>query len=96
MHNYTIAKLIKGLQNKEFSSVELTQHFLDRISQLNDDYNAVITVTSEQALSAAVLADKRIANGYVWSSDPAQRYLLYQWSTYQLRLKDAGQLRTAL
>ena len=63
MHNYTIAKLIKGLQNKEFSSVELTQHFLDRISQLNDDYNAVITVTSEQALSAAALADQRLANG---------------------------------
>ena len=63
MHNYTIAQLIKGLQNKEFSSVELTQHFLDRISQLNDDYNAVITVTSEQALSAAVLADQRLANG---------------------------------
>ena len=63
MHNYTIAKLIKGLQNKEFSSVELTQHFLDRISQLNDDYNAVITVTSEQALSAAALADQRLATG---------------------------------
>ena len=63
MHNYTIAKLIKGLQNKEFSSVELTQHFLDRISQLNDDYNAVITVTSERALSAAALADQRLANG---------------------------------
>ena len=63
MHNYTIAKLIKGLQKKEFSSVELTQHFLDRISQLNDDYNAVITVTSERALSAAALADQRLANG---------------------------------
>ena len=63
MHNYTIAQLIKGLQNKEFSSVELTQHFLDRISQLNDDYNAVITVTREQALSAAVLADQRLATG---------------------------------
>ena len=63
MHNYTIARLIEGLQNKEFSSVELTQRFLDRISQLNDDYNAVITVTSEQALSAAALADQRLANG---------------------------------
>jgi len=46
MHNLTIAELIKGLQNKEFSSVELTQHFLDRISQINDQFNAVITVTS--------------------------------------------------
>ena len=63
MHNYTIAELIKGLQNKEFSSVELTQHFLDRISQLNDNYNAVITITGEQALTAAALADKRLASG---------------------------------
>ena len=63
MHNYTISELIKGLQNKEFSSVELTQHFLDRICQLNDDYNAIITITGEQALTAAALADKRLASG---------------------------------
>jgi len=63
MHNYTIAELIKGLQNNEFSSVELTQHFLDRISQINDDYNAIITVTGEQALNSATLADQRLSLG---------------------------------
>ena len=57
MHNLTIAELIKGLQSKEFSSVELTQYFLDRIGNLNPAYNAVITVTAEQALKAAAAAD---------------------------------------
>ena len=63
MHNYTIAELVKGLQSKQFSSVELTQHFLARISQFNDQYNAVITVTADQALQAAQLADQRLAMG---------------------------------
>ena len=63
MHNLTIAELIKGLQSKEFSSVELTQHFLDRIGSLNPAYNAVITVTAEQALKAAAEADLRLAAG---------------------------------
>ena len=63
MHNLTIAELIKGLQSKEFSSVELTQHFLNRIGSLNPAYNAVITVTAEQALKAAAEADIRLAAG---------------------------------
>ncbi|MDA7815342.1 Asp-tRNA(Asn)/Glu-tRNA(Gln) amidotransferase subunit GatA [Porticoccaceae bacterium] len=63
MYNLTIAKLVRGLQSKAFSSVELTQHFLDRIAALNPDYNAVITVTADQALKAAIAADKRLAAG---------------------------------
>ena len=63
MHNLTIAELIKGLQSKEFSSVELPQHFLNRIGSLNPAYNAVITVTAEQALKAAAEADVRLAAG---------------------------------
>jgi aspartyl-tRNA(Asn)/glutamyl-tRNA(Gln) amidotransferase subunit A len=43
MHNLTIAELVKGLQSKEFSSVELTQHFLARIAKLDPHYNSVIT-----------------------------------------------------
>ncbi|MDA9574108.1 Asp-tRNA(Asn)/Glu-tRNA(Gln) amidotransferase subunit GatA [Porticoccaceae bacterium] len=54
MYNLTIAELVRGLQSKAFSSVELTQHFLDRIAALNPDYNAVITVTADQALKAAI------------------------------------------
>ena len=63
MHNLTIAELVKGLQSKEFSSIELTQHFLDRIMTLNPAYNAVITITAENALKTAAVADKRLAAG---------------------------------
>ena len=63
MHNLTIAELIKGLQSKEFTSVELTQHFLARIAALNSGYNAVITITADQALKAAAAADQRLAAG---------------------------------
>lgn len=63
MHNLTIAELVAGLRSKTFTSVELTQHFLARIANLNADYNAVITVTAEQALAAATAADKRLAAG---------------------------------
>ncbi len=35
MHKLTIAELIQGLRNKDFSSVELTRHYLDRIARLD-------------------------------------------------------------
>ena len=62
MQNKTITQLAQGLRAKEFSSVELTQHFLNRIEK-HADLNAYITVTAEQALKAAQLADARIASG---------------------------------
>ncbi len=63
MHNKTLAELRNGLANKAFSSVELTQHFLDRISQLDKQYNSFITITAEQALAQAKAADEKRANG---------------------------------
>ena len=61
MHKLTVAELSKGLKNKEFSSVELTEHFLTRINQ--SDLNAFITVTDDLALDQARAADEKIANG---------------------------------
>lgn len=63
MHNKTIAELIQLLQGKQVSSVELTQHFLTRIKNLDADYNSFITVTEEQALAQARAADERLARG---------------------------------
>ena len=63
MHNKTIAELSRGLLEKEFSSVELTQHFLGRISRHNPQLNAFVTVTEAQALEQAKAADARIASG---------------------------------
>lgn len=62
VHNKTIVELSAGLAAGEFSSVELTQHFLERINA-NSDINAFVTVTEEQALAAAKAADERRAAG---------------------------------
>jgi aspartyl-tRNA(Asn)/glutamyl-tRNA(Gln) amidotransferase subunit A len=63
MHNRTIVELAQGLRNKEYSSTELTRHFLDRIRQLDGRLNSFITVTEEQALDAAAQADRRLQQG---------------------------------
>ena len=63
MHNKTIKALSEGLAAKQFSSVELTQHYLDRIHQYNDKLNCFITVNDELALEQAKQADDLIARG---------------------------------
>jgi len=64
MHNKTIAELVKSLAAGEFSSEELTQHYLGRINQLGGQLNCFITVTAEQALQQARAADQRRAQGH--------------------------------
>ncbi|MEJ2308128.1 MAG: Asp-tRNA(Asn)/Glu-tRNA(Gln) amidotransferase subunit GatA [Gammaproteobacteria bacterium] len=63
MHDKTIKELAAGLQAGEFTSVELTQHFLDRIEAHDGALNSFITVTAETALAQAQAADARIAAG---------------------------------
>ncbi len=65
MHNKTLADIIAGLNRGDFSSVEITRHFLDRIQQLDGQYNSFITVTAEAALASAAAADQQRANGSV-------------------------------
>lgn len=63
MHNLTIAELIQGLRNKDFTSVELTRHYLDRIARLDSNYNSFVTVTEDIAMAQAKAADERLAQG---------------------------------
>ena len=63
MHNRTLAQLAAALRAKEFSSVELTRHYLDRIKKYDGELNSFITVTEEQALADARAADQRLAQG---------------------------------
>ncbi len=63
MHNKTITELGAGLRAGEFSSVELTRHFLERIQVLDPELNSYVTVTAEGALAAAQAADLRIQSG---------------------------------
>ncbi|MGH1431232.1 MAG: Asp-tRNA(Asn)/Glu-tRNA(Gln) amidotransferase subunit GatA [Neptuniibacter sp.] len=63
MFDKTLAELAQGLKSGEFSSVELTQAYLNRIKSEDDKYNSYITVTEELALSQAKAADEAIATG---------------------------------
>ena len=62
MHNKSLRELAHGLGNNDFSSVELTQYFLDRI-EANKDINAFITVDRDTSLQQAAEADKLLAAG---------------------------------
>ena len=61
MHKFSVSELSNGLKNRDFSSIELTQHYLKRIDR--SDLNAFITVTDELALSQARAADAKLASG---------------------------------
>jgi aspartyl-tRNA(Asn)/glutamyl-tRNA(Gln) amidotransferase subunit A len=63
MHSKSIAELGAAMQAGEFSSVELTRHFLARIEDMNGDLNALITTMPEQALAEAQAADQLIRAG---------------------------------
>lgn len=63
MYSKTVAQLALGLQNREYSSVELTRCFLQRIDAMDKNYNAFITVDHDRALAAATLADQQRAAG---------------------------------
>jgi aspartyl-tRNA(Asn)/glutamyl-tRNA(Gln) amidotransferase subunit A len=59
----TVAELSAALASGEFSSVELTQAYLDRIERHNATLNAYITVCAESALAQARAADAARAAG---------------------------------
>lgn len=63
LHTLSVHQIADGLHTKQFSSVELTQHFLDRIATLDKDINSFITATPELALKEARLADELRAKG---------------------------------
>ena len=64
MHTKSLTELAHGLRSGDFSSVELTQHFLNRIKK-HQDLNAYITVTEEIAIQNAMAADARLTSGQV-------------------------------
>lgn len=58
LHQLSIGELSQGLQQGQFSSVELTQHYLKRINALDSKINSFVTVTPELALAEAKQADE--------------------------------------
>jgi aspartyl-tRNA(Asn)/glutamyl-tRNA(Gln) amidotransferase subunit A len=56
----TITQAHKGLKNKEFSSVDLTKAYLQKIKKQDKDINAFLSVAEESALLQAEEADDKI------------------------------------
>ena len=63
LHEKSIAELSAGLAAGDYSSGELTRHFLERIRRFDGELNSVVTLAEEQALAAAAEADRRIGAG---------------------------------
>lgn len=63
MHTKSISELSKGLESGEFSSRELTQHYIDRIKSLDKNLNSFITITEDYALQQADAADEARKSG---------------------------------
>lgn len=59
----SILELRQMLDQKELSSLELTQYYLDRIREVDGKIDSYITVCEEEALKAAKKADHKIAEG---------------------------------
>jgi aspartyl-tRNA(Asn)/glutamyl-tRNA(Gln) amidotransferase subunit A len=58
----TVAGIARALAKGEFSSVEITRYFLDRIAALDHRLNSYITVCAEHALGQAAAADALLTN----------------------------------
>ena len=65
LHTKTMSELTAGLEQGDFTSVEVTQALLDRIAAHAGTLNALITVTGDAALAAARKADADRAAGNV-------------------------------
>jgi len=65
LNQLTVHEAHKLLREKQISSVELTQTVLEQVSRVDSKVKAFVTVTGEQAMHRARLADAQIAAGKI-------------------------------
>ena len=63
MHTLSVRQMSEQLKKRQITSVELTQYYLNRISQYDPSLNAFVTVTPELALEMAKQADVLLDTG---------------------------------
>ena len=59
----TALELAAKIRNREVSSLELTEHYIDRIERLDEPVNAVVVRLFEDGLARARQADEAVARG---------------------------------
>ncbi|ENX39441.1 Asp-tRNA(Asn)/Glu-tRNA(Gln) amidotransferase subunit GatA [Acinetobacter sp. NIPH 2100] len=64
LHRLSIRELSEGLKTAQFSSRELTEHYLKRIAHIDPKVKSYVTVTAEQALAEANAADAALKAGH--------------------------------
>lgn len=63
LENWTIKNIHDGLAKKEFSAVELTESYLEKIEKENEKIFAYLTITRDLALKQAKAVDEKIKSG---------------------------------
>ncbi len=63
MLNLSLKELSQALERKKFTSVELTQFFLNRVKKHNPSLNAFITIDEAKSLAMAEKSDQIIQSG---------------------------------
>jgi aspartyl-tRNA(Asn)/glutamyl-tRNA(Gln) amidotransferase subunit A len=63
MLNLSLKDISQALEEKKFTSVELTQFFLNRVKKHNPSLNAFITVDEDKSLAMAAKSDQLIQSG---------------------------------
>jgi amidase len=63
LHDLTATEQVTALEVGEVSSVELTNHYLDRIARHDEKLRCFITVVADEALAAAKHSDEARARG---------------------------------
>ena len=61
----TVHELMDKLKNKELTSTQITQSYIDRIEEKEDDVKAFVTILKEEALKQANEIDKKRENGEI-------------------------------
>jgi amidase len=67
IHELTMIELADAIRARELSPVAVTDHYLRRTQELNDQVGAFYTVTAEMAAEQALVAEKAVAQ----AADPA-------------------------
>jgi hypothetical protein len=86
-YELTLKQSMEGLKNKAFSSMELTQSLLSRISEKETLVSALNCVCEESALEQAAIAELAA----VFTNSPVNRYGLHLSLHSYLRSSDCIQ-----